>query len=504
MRKSKHRNLTKGPVVTPGSLSGPVNANFGQPGRVGAPGSIPVATESRSQYANLRPIQPPNEINDVDINLNWFSPFQPITPFGPPYVDSPREFDYEVGYNLQYVPARIQLFGALQAMSTWGILRGLIERRKDRFLRQPWEIRLIGKEGVHDPRIDELNKFFRKPDGKNRFSKWARLLLEDLLVIDAPSIFLPQTRGGKPLRAEILQGDSIFPLIDDLGRRPDYPQPAFQQRVKGLPMVNLNEREMIYAPMRPRPQMPIYGYSPVEQVQQEILLGIRRTVYQNNFYTEGSMPETIIGVPEAWTPQQIANFQGFFDALLAGNQHDKSKVRFVPGGMKPYDIKNANGESLKCEIDEWVARICCFAFSESPEPFIRMMNRSTAETADEASEEVALQPLNQWFTEEVMNEIIQDRFGYDDMEFAIKSARQVDPKLQAETHVTKVNAGLMTRNEARKEDNLPPVEGGDELTVTTSKGVFRLEDSIATGEALADQAANPPEPAGKPQGKSNE
>ena len=47
----------------------------------------------------------------------------------------------------------------------------------------------------------------------------------------------------------------------------------------------------------------------------------------------------------------------------AGDLTQKSRIRFVPDGMKPFDVKNANGEGLKADYDEWLATIVCYAFS---------------------------------------------------------------------------------------------------------------------------------------------
>src|SRR5258706_12461907 len=69
-----------------------------------------------SQYNNPNVSMPPPEIEDVDLNSNWYSPFQPMWPFGPPYQTSPREWDYPVGYNLNYIQPRMDLIGMLRGM----------------------------------------------------------------------------------------------------------------------------------------------------------------------------------------------------------------------------------------------------------------------------------------------------------------------------------------------------------------------------------------------------
>lgn len=506
-RGEKPAPLTKGPtggVVSPMNPAGVRNPIVGTgytlPGDVAA---VPTGNwdgMQPSKYNRLAGKPPPNFIAEVDEARNWYSPFQPIDPFGPPAVLYPRAFDYPTGTNLNVVPQRMQFFEQLQAMSRgWGLLRSVIETRKDQFMRMPWAFQVRGKPKAKSARADELTEFFRRPDGKTTFSTWRRKLLEDLFVIDAPSVYVWEALGGKPLALEVLNGATIKPLIDDAGRRPDYPSPAFQQIIKGLPMTNFDERELIYAPMRSTPQEPRFGYSPVEQIYADCVAGLKRQLYQISFWTEGSMPEMIITVPETWTPQQTAMFQAHFDALMSGNVQYKSKVRFMPGGMKPFDIRNANGEALKSDIDEWNARIVCYAFSVSPQPFVREMNRATAETATEQAEEEGLHPLMTWFKEEIMDPIVQEKFGYDEVEFNFTPEPEVDKTEQMTMVTGYVKAGIWTADEGREASGKEPMGGAaGELAVFTAAGPVPLEESFeaaraeanATPEELDRQAEN--------------
>src|SRR6516165_5330711 len=81
-----------GMVGPPGNTSsyaptGPQNRRSGRPAAFGPQGA------EGSKYHDLRPNPPPNYINDVDMEVNWYSPFQPIWPYGPPYITGPREWD---------------------------------------------------------------------------------------------------------------------------------------------------------------------------------------------------------------------------------------------------------------------------------------------------------------------------------------------------------------------------------------------------------------------------
>lgn len=426
----------------------------------------------QSQYREERPGTPPGVIRDVDIGTNFFSPSQPIQPFAPLTGNYVREWDYPVGVNLDYQPRRFALFEQLRLMAqSWGLLRSVIETRKDQLLAVPWSIQAREGERASEQRIAAVRERFRKPDRKRRFSQWARLLLEDLFVIDAASIYVWRKENGEDVHAfEVVDGATILPLVDDAGRTPDWPSAAYQQVIKGLPAIDLTERELLYVPMRPRPELPIYGYSPVEQLYLEVTEGIRRTLYQLNFWTEGTLPEMIITVPENWAPQQIAMFQASFDALLTGNAVLKSKVRFVPGGMKPFDIKNGNGEALKSDYDEWLARLVCYAFSVSPQPFVKQMNRDTAEVSEQAAKEEGTYALQAWFKGEIMDPLIQDVLGHEDLEFIWQAKGAVDPLEQAQVAEIYVRNGMRTVNEVRRDLGLEGIVGADDLLVYTGSG----------------------------------
>lgn len=487
--------LGKAPRLTPGAGQRSVQARGGPPGNVASGPSGPPQRNPTlpidpygwrngqdSQYREERVDTPPAVLRDVDIGTNFFSPFQPVMPFAPLTGNYAREWDYPVGVNLDYQPRRVALMAQLRLMSqSWGLLRAVIETRKDQLLSVPWTI--SGREGRDGgKRADEILAFLRKPDRKRQFSQWARLILEDLFVIDAPSIYVWRTEGGNDVHAlEVVDGATILPLVDDAGRRPDWPSAAYQQIIKGFPSINLTERELIYAPMRPRPELPVYGYSPVEQIYLEATEGIRRTLYQVNFWSEGTLPEMIVTVPENWAPQQIAMFQSSFDALMQGNAALKSRVRFVPGGMKPFDIKNANGQALKSDYDEWLARLVCYTFSVSPQPFVDQMNRATAEVSQEVAQEEGTQALQGWFKGEIMDPLIQEVFGAEELEFVWQIKPEADPLAQAEVAQIYLRNGVRSVNEVREEIGLEPVAGGGTLRVYTGAGAVPL-DPEAAGE----------------------
>ena len=90
-----------------------------------------------------------------------------------------------------------------------------------------------------------------------------------------------------------------------------YP-PAYQQVLKGLPAVDYSAHDIIYRPRNVRAHR-VYGYSPVQQVLMTVNIALRRQLLQLDYFSEGSIPDALIGVPTSWTPDQIKQFQDYWD-----------------------------------------------------------------------------------------------------------------------------------------------------------------------------------------------
>ena len=125
------------------------------------------------------------------------------------------------------------------------------------------------------------------------------MLIEDLLVLDAPCIYPRKTIGGELYALEPVDGSTIKRLLDDTGRTPLPPEPAYQQILHGVPANNYMRQELIYRPRNLRTNK-VYGYSPVEQVITSVNIAMRRQLHQLDYYQSGSVPDALIGVPDTW------------------------------------------------------------------------------------------------------------------------------------------------------------------------------------------------------------
>jgi len=406
---------------------------------------------------------------------DWFGPLEPMAPQAPPEVAG-RQFDYPSGYNLVQRPRAYEGtgFAELRALAdSYDLIRLVIETRKDQMERLSWSIRPRDRNAgaKADPRVAAISAFLARPDGTHWWPTWLRMVLEDLLVIDAPALYLRRDRAGRLAALEPLDGATVKRIIDDYGRTPAAPAPAYQQILKGLPAVDYTTEELLYLPRNPRVHK-IYGFSPVEQVQMTVNIALRRQIYQLQYYTEGNIPEALIGVPESWNPDQIRQFQAYWDSLLEGNSAERRHAKFVPGGVAKTFIPTRE-PVLKDPFDEWLARIVCFAFSVSPQPFVTQVNRATAKTAQDTALAEGLLPLKNW-VKQLVDGVIAAEFAAADLEFAWKDDAAGDPAAQAQIATDYVKTGIKSVNEVRAELGLDPVPGGDQPMIVTPHGPVAL------------------------------
>lgn len=254
--------------------------------------------------------------------------------------------------------------------------------------------------------------------------------------------------------------------------------------LKGIPAVDYAADELIYAPRNVRAHK-VYGYSPVEQIVLTVNIALRRQVHQLNYYTDGNVPDAIIGVPASWTTEEIRQFQAYWDALMEGDVAARRHARFVPGEVAK-NIHETRQPPLKDQYDEWLARIVAFAFSIPPTPFIAQVNRATAESAHDQALEEGLAPLKKW-AKRLIDRIIAIDLGLPALEFAWADQRDQDPKGAAEIETGYVRAGIKSINEARAGLGLDPVAGGERPMVATGQGY----QPIAANEGEANGAAGP-------------
>src|SRR6266403_3372598 len=300
------------------------------------------------------------EQNDITQFREVFQPaqgiFSPSYPLSPTQPERVRLWDFPVGYNTIYTPRSYEAIGfdELRALAeSHDITRLAIETRKDQVEKHDWIIKpRDDRRPAADarPRIERLTEFWRNPDGEQPFATWLREALEDVLVLDAPAFEIRRNRGGDIIGLDVVDGSTIKVLLDDTGRRPQPSAPAYEQIIHGRPWRLLTSDELMYLPRNPRPHK-AYGFSPVEQIVTTVNIALRRQAMQLQHFTEGNVPPGLLNAPDGWSPEQIRQFQEWFDSILAGNTGARTRLVWGPSGAKYQAFKEA---PYKDDFDEWL------------------------------------------------------------------------------------------------------------------------------------------------------
>ena len=394
---------------------------------------------------------------------DWFGPGAPIAPSAPEQVAG-RQFQMPVSYNT-LIQSKVEgvSFAQLRMLAdTCDIIRLLIEVRKNQISALDWSIqkrgvltargKAPGGVGI-DPKAERLMDFMRSPDKDHGFETWLRYLLEDMFVIDAPTLYIQRTRGGDVYALRPIDGATIKRVIDPHGWVPMPPLPAYQQILQGTAAIDYTTDELIYRPRNMRTNR-IYGLSHVEQIIVTAKTWLSRQAYNLEYYDSGTTPEGFLSASKDWGVQQIAEYQELFNLQLSGQLGERRKVKVTPNDSKFTETKEP---AFKNAYDEWLARIACFCFSIPPTAFVNEMSRATAGTQNIASLETGLAPLRVWI-ERLMSDIIQKTLEEPEYEFTFRDKEAEDPLERANIDQIYIGAGVLTQNEVRADLGLAPLE----------------------------------------------
>lgn len=429
------------------------------------------------------------------------NPLQPITPMGPPKAE-PLSFPFKWGENLNIESRYDAEYSAaeLRQLSQYPLARVCIENNKDILTRMPWRIQLTpvqgettkdrAKRSSKDPVLKALNKFFERPNPEQDWEQFLRPILEDMLVIDAASIFVARDKKDKIVGLRWVEGASITRKIDEHGWTPPPPSTAYQQLYEGYPRLDFTTDQLIYRPRNIVPRGSVssylYGFSPCEQVGYEIKIGIERLKFIYNFYSEGTIPGGILFAPLNTSIEKIKEAQQWLDSDLAGQLAKRRRLQILQGFQqegKTEQFTFPKEPVLADMFDEIHIRKICFAFGTSPTRLMRMINRSSSESQQQSAEEEGTMPWLNWL-KATMDYIIQVKMGYTEYEFAFDPVIELDSLKQSEADKIDISIGLKTRNQVLEDRGIDPSDepAADELSVITSSGVIplHLAEKLAT------------------------
>ncbi len=440
--------------------------------------------------------------------------FGPLSPIRPIPIDNPpegqdragpRQWQYPVGWNMPVgVPGteglKLATFAQLRAFADlFSIVRACISVRKAEILGLDWDIMptdeaaraMRGKVALQKDFADRRKQaiaFFRAPDRNfHTYHSWMNALLEDVMVVDALSIYLhPARQQGKGLlgsnlaQLSIVDGTTIRPLVDTMGSRPAPPNPAFQQYIWGVPRseymqvlqdsdeiespaadAEYRADQLLYLPYERRAWTP-YGFPGIERAIIPVITGLLRQQYWLNYYQEGSIPGMFVTAPpDASSPAQVRLFQDTLNSV-AGDPAYKHKIIVLPHGATSTALRPAQ---LSDVFDNTLTEQVLMAYDVMPMELglmppglgLGMASKQMAEQSAQTMTRKATMPLLKFLKSTVFDYILQHVCGMQDMEWLPDGMKQTgDAAEESAMLIAQAHAGLITIDEARLDLSLEP------------------------------------------------
>ena len=238
-----------------------------------------------------------------------------------------------------------------------------------------------------------IEGFLESPDRAQDLRSWLVAFVRDLLEIDAVTIYTRRTRSGRLYALELVAGETIKPLLDQGGRAPQPPAPAYQQFLYGVPAGEYTLDELDYLRETARTESP-YGLSRVERVILRVNQALRKQHFDLARFTDGATPLGLIEPPATlnWTPEELDTFERAFNGLLAGNSELRVRAKVLPAGARWQSLA---GDDPLMEFDRFLLNVTVAAFGLTMDElgFTDTSNRSTGQTQESVVYRRAVAPV---------------------------------------------------------------------------------------------------------------
>lgn len=307
----------------------------------------------------------------------------------------------------------------------------------------------------------------------NRREGLVQAMVSLLLRGNAYMLVTALDANGRPLRLRVLHPDRVECKFDENGER----QYKIDRQI-------VDSSAIVHIPGMILPDMPA-GLSPISCARNAVGLGLAAEQFGSQFYSKGAHMTGIISVPGDLDRERARGMKEAFEASHSGLANSHS-VGILSGGAdwKPISVSPEDAQFLGTRSYQVSEIAMLFGV---PPHMLGQTDKSTSwGTGIEQQSLGFLQyTLNAWIGrfEDAWTSLLP---GRQFARFNVDSVLRTDAAGRYAVYGAARTSGLMTQNEIRAKENLPPVDGGDDINAGLNSTASPLKDAGAKTSMTAD------------------
>jgi HK97 family phage portal protein len=318
-------------------------------------------------------------------------------------------------------------------------------------------------------KIDRCRNFFKHPNDRGEnFQTIIKKMMKDLLLLDAGVLEkVPYEGAGendddhKGL-AELyaIDGGNIRIDADPHGDVNCYWQVLEEE---GIDPIKFDKDRIIYIMNNPRTDS-LYGLSPLETLHNSVTAFLYGESYNIKYFENDARPSGIVDLGMSVPERELDRFREYWRAEHQQKPHrvmvvggGGSGVKWVPISTTPKDMEMMN-------YLNWLMKIILMVFGVSPAEvgWTEDVQRAPATGAmlqSLAFKNRAIYPMMGTLSHYITESIINQEFGYEDLQFEFIEETSIPDKIQkAQFYQYAVMGKWMTVNEIRKAEGMEPLK----------------------------------------------
>jgi hypothetical protein len=366
-------------------------------------------------------------------------------------------------------------------------------------LREFFDACLAYHEVVAESHILPVQEMFESPNpsAESSFRAFLNRIVDNLTLYDAaPIVKNPLVDGSGLGEMYLLPGQDVRRY-----RRPDLatpqpPEPAYDWYDQGIVRGYYNNDELVYIVQNE--QSSGYGKPPIEVILEKMVGALYGDAYMVDFFRNNNTPQFVFdlgpdvsqderdAIEVAWN-EKVA--KGLRRGLFIGSKEGvKGFIPLQQGTMRDNEV---------LEMLKYWANVKCavYGLSLNDIGFTEDLHRTTSETQHELTQSRGIHSMavniQEFFNGEIVhgkmwirnnaldpNDLTgygKDIFDFHDVKFEFVEDDKEAKLEDAQRAETLIDGGVLSRNEVRRELGLPPVPGGDVITISTKPGI-KVED----------------------------